>query len=302
MSTPINGSEIIKSISEDLSLNFKDLSNLEASEVDKIIEGIDAKVNKLVDYLLKNPEEVHKTDSKLKELATNLGAKGYESLGNRIGHVVSSNLKIMEEEEPELPTVILPQERNPIRIHNLVANKIAPYLNPVESRLLSRSSKGFRAIPDKIRIDLINSNTPIRELGLSKDELLNLIVRFGRRIRCLDLSGIKLPNPTVLIKFCPNLTHLSLRGCNVTEKGAKFMAPELGKLTNLIELDLSENELFPAGAESLAPEIGKLVKLEKLSLANTYIINRGVRAIAPELGKLVNLRELDLSNLSVNET
>ena len=64
--------------------------------------------------------------------------------------------------------------------------------------------------------------------------------------------------------------------------------PELGSLTNLEELDLSENRLSGA----IPPELGNLANLERLSLSG----NRLSGAIPPELGSLANLEELYLDN------
>ena len=68
---------------------------------------------------------------------------------------------------------------------------------------------------------------------------------------------------------------------------AGFIAPELGKLSSLKELDLCLNEL----SGGIPPELFKfLSSLESLFLSS----NKLSGGISPELGKLSSLKELDL--------
>ena len=65
------------------------------------------------------------------------------------------------------------------------------------------------------------------------------------------------------------------------------LPPQLGRLVNLIHLDLRDNQLTGA----IPPELGQLVNLTYLHLG----INQLTGAIPPQLGQLINLTYLDLS-------
>ena len=62
---------------------------------------------------------------------------------------------------------------------------------------------------------------------------------------------------------------------------------ELGKLANLQQLDLASNEL----TGSIPPELGELAELQKLDLFSNQLTG----PLPSELGKLANLQELNLS-------
>ena len=66
------------------------------------------------------------------------------------------------------------------------------------------------------------------------------------------------------------------------------MPPELGNLSNLKVLTLSNNQL----TGSIPPELGNLSNLERLNLRNNQLTGN----IPPELGNISNLRELNLSD------
>ena len=62
--------------------------------------------------------------------------------------------------------------------------------------------------------------------------------------------------------------------------------PELGRLSNLMQLDLAANQL----TGEIPPELGNLTNLEVLYLAG----NRLTGEIPPELGNLTNLNHLHI--------
>ncbi|ORY47804.1 L domain-like protein [Rhizoclosmatium globosum] len=87
--------------------------------------------------------------------------------------------------------------------------------------------------------------------------------------------------PTAWFQFCSNLTVFRGHECFKGE-----IPQEIGTLTSLQELDLSENEFIG----EIPRSIGNLVNLTHLYLFE----NEGLCEIPPEIGTLISLRELEL--------
>ena len=79
------------------------------------------------------------------------------------------------------------------------------------------------------------------------------------------------------------LTHL--KDLNLSENEISSLPLEIGQLTNLAILRLAHNQL-----KKLPPEIGYLTRLTKLNLAGNQLTN-----LPPEIGQLTNLNELNLA-------
>ncbi|HEY0552140.1 MAG TPA: GTPase, partial [Verrucomicrobiae bacterium] len=77
---------------------------------------------------------------------------------------------------------------------------------------------------------------------------------------------------------------------NLSKFGLRYLPPEIGQLTALVQLELYSNVL-----STLPPEIGKLK-----SLTRFYLFNNRFSALPPEIGKLTSLTrfDLDLNELS----
>jgi Leucine-rich repeat (LRR) protein len=80
------------------------------------------------------------------------------------------------------------------------------------------------------------------------------------------------------------LTYLTLNENQLSGS----IPPELGKLTNIVELNLESNRL----SGSIPPELGKLANLKELLLGSNQLSGR----IPPSLGNLEQLGNLVLSN------
>ena len=84
-----------------------------------------------------------------------------------------------------------------------------------------------------------------------------------------------------------NLTNLQGLGISNNQLTGSI-PPELGNLTNLIWLTLDNNQL----TGSIPPELGNLAYLDELDLSRNQLTG----SIPPELGNLTNLRQLMLAN------
>ena len=77
----------------------------------------------------------------------------------------------------------------------------------------------------------------------------------------------------------------SLKNLSISQNQLTSLPPEIGHLTNLQTLSVHDNQLT-----SLPPEIGHLTNLNRLDLYHNQLSH-----LPPELGQLVNLHRLDLS-------
>ena len=96
----------------------------------------------------------------------------------------------------------------------------------------------------------------------------------------------------------PALWRLCLSS-DIKTSTVEALAPCLGLLTGLEDLDLSGNSIWEngldEGATLLALGLRTLMRLKYLSLANTDLCVDGVATLAPSLGLLTGLLKLDLS-------
>ena len=112
---------------------------------------------------------------------------------------------------------------------------------------------------------------------------LNLIIKIALRYR---QEGLKLKFKQ-LTTLPPEIGQLTgLRRLDLSDTQLTALPPEIGQLTGLQTLDLSHTQLT-----MLPPEIGRLTGLQTLDLSNTRLT-----ALPPEIGQLTGLQTLDLSH------
>ncbi|KAL4509016.1 hypothetical protein ABPG73_006402 [Tetrahymena malaccensis] len=108
------------------------------------------------------------------------------------------------------------------------------------------------------------------------------------------------------IAKCTNLSTLSLYLYynNIGSDGAKALASEIAKCTNLstLSLYLQSNNIGSDGAKALASEIAKCTNLSTLTLdlMSNNIGSDGAKALASEIAKCTNLSTLTLDLMSNN--
>ena len=112
------------------------------------------------------------------------------------------------------------------------------------------------------------------------------------------LEGNSIESAIHRINFTDNLHSLELRGINLTEKCAAFIAESLHHSPNLHELCLSWNPLH-SGVSHLAKNLHHVQQLTKLELDDVQMGKKECAALAASLQYLNKLEELDMSNNAV---
>lgn len=96
------------------------------------------------------------------------------------------------------------------------------------------------------------------------------------------------------------LTQLDLSGAFHNE-GLEVMCHVLGKLTNLRKLDVCRNALDPDGAADLKLAVSSLVKLQYLDISSCSLSRTATASVTLGLATLVSLKHLDISGATINE-
>ena len=124
---------------------------------------------------------------------------------------------------------------------------------------------------------------------MTQVELLELLARAkAEGWKELDLAGMDLEELPPEIGELTELEVLILGKWDREAKGnrLKTLSAEIGQLSQLTTLDLSDNQL-----SSLPPEIGQLSQLTTLDLSSNQL-----SSLPPEIGQLSKLTTLDLSD------
>ena len=137
------------------------------------------------------------------------------------------------------------------------------------------------------------------ELGNQECQLLATALKYVDKLRILWLSRNPLGHGiTELAKHLhsvPHLKELHLIRTQMGEEEVTALAHSLKNVTQLSELDLSNNPLGH-GVSELAKHLHSVPHLEKLNLNDTQIGEEEVTALALSLKNVTQLSALDLSN------
>ena len=139
-------------------------------------------------------------------------------------------------------------------------------------------------------------------MGNQECQSLATALKYVDKLRLLSLSGNPLGHGiSELAKHLhsvPHLEKLSLDRTQMGEEEVTALALSLKNVTQLSELDLSDNSLGH-GVSELAKRLHSVPHLEKLSLDGTQMGEEEVTALALSLKNVTQLSELDLSNNSL---
>jgi len=154
-------------------------------------------------------------------------------------------------------------------------------------RALDLANWGLTQLPDALW-----ELTMLEELDLSGNELRELPAAIGKLVRLRSLKLVSFPSGSQLsqlpaeISQLSNLIELDLRNNNLSQLPA-----EIGQLSNLVELNLRNNRL-----SQLPAEISQLSNLIELDLNSNQLSQ-----LPAEIGQLSNLVELDLRNNQLSQ-
>ena len=141
-----------------------------------------------------------------------------------------------------------------------------------------------KSIAERIRAIQAGESFELRLKTKAPPSLLNQLAHLDGKLLDLLLDGGGIDDQTIsLINRLPQLEHLRLRGCRITDEGIRSYASS--KLS-LRVLNLPHSELTAAGIA----ELTKLPKLRQLRLGGSRIDDRAVREIA----EIQELRSLHL--------
>ncbi|CAM4800532.1 unnamed protein product [Rotaria magnacalcarata] len=159
---------------------------------------------------------------------------------------------------------------------------------------LIRDSEFFRP---KLLVDSIgNENEPIDQINaLYMREVCQLI----KNLKTVSLDGNPLAANyfhTLIEKDDLKIAHLSLRFCNITDRGAERLAHSLGNMSvqnwKLLTLTLTGNQIGDDGAKSLAKALRYNRTLISLNLSSNFITDKGACVIALVKEEIMQRRHL----------
>lgn len=127
------------------------------------------------------------------------------------------------------------------------------------------------------------------------------IIPISTNIRELNFSGNQLDWESQYgfaetLKHCPGLEKLWLINCEMRDRDFLRLSEALPYLTQLADLDISENHMNAYGADILARKgLGDCTSLRRLALRNNPIGSRGLEFLTPVIARLTNLEVLIFS-------
>lgn len=196
-------------------------------------------------------------------------------------------------------------------------------LNRLTSKGISRLAESLETMTSLTHLSLTNN-----EIGTEGCVLLSSSIKKLKRITTLDIghfvdsdltplivSLTSLPSLTSLdmssnqrmsdihaLCGLSNLVCLNISDNNLGEEGAAELSVPLSKMSKLTSLNLNANGIFDNGLISLLDSLSSLVHLETIMLGYNYLESESVVALGNHFKSLTSLQTLDLSNNEITES
>lgn len=147
--------------------------------------------------------------------------------------------------------------------------------------LVLRPGYGWGEVSERGGVCTLNCD---RDMKCPPSEIVSIREIISLRIQFC--TGLDLAATFLLLAKMWSVNRLQLKSC-----GIKQMPPEVGALTNIVELDLgNEGNASPNEFTTFPPEFGSLKRLRYLKLHHNPRFER----FPPEVAKLVNLNHVGL--------
>jgi len=196
-------------------------------------------------------------------------------------------------------------------------------LNRLTSKDVSTLAKSLETMTCLTHLSLRNN-----EIGTEGCNLLSSSIKKLKRLTTLDIGHFvdsdlthlivslsSLPSLTSLDMSCnqrmsdihslgglSNLVCLNMSDNNLGEEGAAELAIPLSKMSRLTSLNLNANGIFDNGLISLLDSLSSLVHLETIMLGYNELERESVVALGNNFQSLTLLQTLDLSNNEITES
>ena len=174
---------------------------------------------------------------------------------------------------------------------------------------LSILTLSYSGTPECVLTCVSSLNPYASELSLSLEKLGSQSIQtLSNTLRHLHINSLTLAvtesdinevGITCLVDCLQNIKALHLKLSEIDSSGISLLAETLSIL-NVIELDLSHNNIGPDGATALAGGIEGLTELKELDLSHNSIGPGGATALAGGLQYLIELRCCDLSHNNID--
>ena len=155
-------------------------------------------------------------------------------------------------------------------------------------------AKHLHSVPHLKQLDLYNTQMGEEEVTALAHSLKN-VTQLNELYLSNNLLGHGVSELAKHLHSVPHLEKLHLNDTQVGEEEVTALALTLKNVTQLSELDLSNNPLGH-GVSELAKHLHSVPHLEKLHLNDTQVGEEEVTALALTLKNVTQLSELDLSN------
>ena len=169
-----------------------------------------------------------------------------------------------------------------------------PTLEFLDISLNNITSKGASSLAKSLETMTLLKQLSLRsnEIGTEGCVILSSPIKKMKRLTTLDI-GYNIESdltPLILsLSSLPSLTSLDM-SCN--ERMSDIQA--LGGLSNLLCLNISDNNLGEAGATDLSSQLSKMTRLTSLDLTSNVIFDNGLNSLLGTLSSLVHLENIRL--------